>query len=75
MAPAFAEAAKQLEPYVRLGKLDTEREQALAARFGIQSIPTLLLIAKGREIDRRAGAMPTAAIVTWTRNALSAEKA
>ena len=70
MAPAFAAAAEQLEPMVRLGKLDTEAEQAIAARFGIQSIPTLVLIAKGREIARQSGAMPPHAIVDWTRRAL-----
>ncbi|MFA7587880.1 MAG: thioredoxin TrxC [Novosphingobium sp.] len=70
MAPAFATAAGQLEPAMRLGKLDTEAEQAIAGRFGIRSIPTLILIAKGREIARQAGAMPANAIVNWARQAL-----
>ncbi len=69
MAPAFEAAAAQLEPFVRLGKLDTEAEQQIAARFGIQSIPTLAMIAKGREVARQAGAMPTNAIVGWARQA------
>src|ERR1043166_1579490 len=55
MAPAFAAAAAQLEPQVRLGKLDTEAEQAIAGRYGIRSIPTLVLIAKARELARQAG--------------------
>ncbi|MEG3175143.1 thioredoxin TrxC [Sphingomonas sp. RB3P16] len=67
MAPAFALAAQQLEPAMRLGKLDTESEQALAARFAIRSIPTLILFSKGREIARQPGAMPAAAIVQWAR--------
>jgi thioredoxin 2 len=71
MAPAFAQAAQQLEPYMRLGKLDTEAEQAIAARYGIQSIPTLILIAKGREVARQSGAMPAAAIVRWAQQALA----
>ena len=70
MAPAFASAAGQLEPHVRLGKLDTEAEQAIAGRFGIRSIPTLILLRKGREIARQAGAMPASAIVGWTTKAL-----
>lgn len=69
MAPAFEAAAAQLEPAMRLGKLDTEAEQAIAARFGIRSIPTLVLIHKGREIARQAGAMPAGAIVQWARQA------
>src|SRR5581483_5058785 len=63
MAPAFAQAAGQLEPHVRLGKLDTEAEQAIAGRYGIRSIPTLILISKGREVARQSGAMPANAIV------------
>ena len=71
MAPAFAQAAQQLEPAMRLGKLDTEAEQAIAGRYGIQSIPTLILIAKGREVARQSGAMPAAAIVRWAQQALA----
>lgn len=67
MAPAFAAAAGQLEPHVRLGKLDTEAEQAIAGRYGIRSIPTLILISKGREVARKSGAMPVSTIVNWAR--------
>lgn len=70
MAPMFTAAAAQLEPQVRLGKLDTEAEPAIAARFRIQSIPSLILVHKGREMARTAGAMPVAALVSWTRSAL-----
>jgi len=70
MAPAFAAAAAQLEPAVRLGKLDTESEQAIAGRYSIRSIPTLVLFHKGREIARQSGAMPAGAIVNWTRQSL-----
>jgi thioredoxin 2 len=70
MAPAFAAAAAQLEPQMRLGKLDTEAEQAIAARFAIRSIPSLILFLQVREIARQAGAMPAAAIVSGARQAL-----
>ena len=69
IAPAFAAAAVQLEPRVRLGKLDTEAEQAIAGRFQIRSIPSLVLLAGGRELARTAGAMPTGSIVQWAREA------
>lgn len=71
MAPAFAAAAAQLEPAVRLAKIDTEAEQALASRFAIRSIPTLLVVSHGRELARQAGAMPTGAVVQWVRQALA----
>lgn len=67
MAPQFAAAAAQLEPHMRLAKLDTEAEQGLAGRFGIRSIPTLLLLRHGREIGRQAGAISAAQIVQWAR--------
>lgn len=69
MAPAFAQAARQLEPHIRLGKLDTEAEPAIAGQFGIRSIPTMIMLSKGREGARQSGAMPTGAIVNWARQA------
>jgi thioredoxin 2 len=65
MAPVFAQAAAQLEPRVRVAKVDTEAEQALAARFRIQSIPTLVLFRGGREAARQAGAMPLDGLLRW----------
>lgn len=65
MAPAFAQAARQLEPHYRLLKLDTEAEPAMAARFGIRSIPTLALFRGGREVARQAGAMDAANLIRW----------
>ena len=70
MAPAFAEAAAQLEPAIRLAKLNTEAEQALGTQFGIRSIPTLALFREGREVGRQAGAMGTADIIRWVHSQL-----
>jgi thioredoxin 2 len=70
MAPAFTAATRQLEPTIRLGKLDTEAEQAIAARYAIRSIPTMILFRRGREIARQSGAMTEPAIVHWAQTAL-----
>jgi len=67
MAPAFEQAASQLEPAVRLAKLNTDTAQDIAARFRIQSIPTLALFRNGKEIARQPGAMGAADIVRWVR--------
>jgi thioredoxin 2 len=67
VAPHYAQAAAQLEPAVRLLKVDTEAQQALGARYAIRSIPTLALFRGGREIARQAGAMDSAGIVRWAR--------
>ena len=65
MAPQFAQAATQLEPKVRLAKVNTEVEQILGAQFGIRSIPTLILLHHGREVARQSGAIGMADIVRW----------
>ncbi|MDB5893996.1 MAG: thiol reductase thioredoxin [Rhodoferax sp.] len=70
MAPAFEQAAAQLEPGMRLAKVDTEAVQALGARFQIRSIPTLALFVNGREVARQPGAMGAADIVRWARSHL-----
>jgi thioredoxin 2 len=70
MAPAFEAAALQLEPYARTAKLDTEAEQALAGRYAIRSIPTLVLIHHGKELARQSGALSREQIIAWTRSHL-----
>jgi thioredoxin 2 len=70
MAPAFSQAAAQLEPQVRLAKVNTEEEQGLAAQFAIRSIPTLALFKGGREVDRVAGAMDLTSLLNWVRQRL-----
>ncbi len=65
MAPAFAQAARTLEPRYRLAKVNTEAQQDLAARFGIRSIPTIAIFKNGREIARQAGAMDAATLTRW----------
>jgi thioredoxin 2 len=70
MAPIFEQAAAQLEPQVRLAKVDTEAEPDLVGRFAIHSIPSLVLYHRGKEIARTAGAVPLAQLLAWTRQHL-----
>ena len=70
MAPAYAQAAKELEPQVRLAKLDTEAHPQPAARFNIRSIPTMILFKGGKEAARISGALPASEIVRWVRSVL-----
>lgn len=69
MAPEFERAAAELEPRVRLAKLNTEAEQALGARYNIRSIPTMKLFLRGREVASQSGAMNSRAIVQWLKAA------
>jgi thioredoxin 2 len=71
MAPQFEAASSMLEPMVRLAKLDTEAEPTLAARYGIRSIPTMVLLQRGRERARHSGLMQAPQIVIWTRDRLA----
>ncbi|MEW6647550.1 MAG: thioredoxin TrxC [Pseudomonadota bacterium] len=70
MAPVFERAAAELEPHIRLAKVNTEEQQGLAARYGIRSIPTLILFKGGREAARIAGALDLQNLLAWTRQHL-----
>ncbi|MFO1082355.1 MAG: thioredoxin TrxC [Reyranellaceae bacterium] len=72
MAPQFERAARELEPAIRLAKLNTDQEQALAGQFGIRGIPTMILFRHGREVARQSGAMDSGRITQWVRQALAA---
>ncbi len=71
MAPQFEKAAGQLEPTVRFAKVNTDEEQQLAGRFGIQGIPTMILFHRGQEIARQSGLMDANRIEQWVEHALS----
>ena len=67
MAPIFEQAATQLEPDVRLIKVDSDAAPELLQRFSIQGIPTLMLVHHGREIARKPGLMSLPQLLAWTR--------
>ena len=71
MAPAFEQAAQQLEPRVQLVKVNTDEAQGVGARLNIRSIPTLALFIGGREVARQAGAMGAGDIVRWAQAQLN----
>ena len=65
MAPAFEQAATELEPGYRLAKVNTEDHQDLAARFNIRSIPALAIFRGGQEVARQSGAMDATGLKRW----------
>ena len=71
MAPVFAEAASQLEPSIRLVKINSEQEQSLSGELGIRSIPTLILFEKGVESARMSGALDLQNLMAWVRQHIS----
>ncbi|GAB3099483.1 thioredoxin TrxC [Aestuariicella hydrocarbonica] len=64
-APVFEQAARELEPRLRLAKLNTEAQQGIAGRWQIRSIPTLILFKAGKEVARMSGAMPLGQLKQW----------
>jgi len=70
MAPAFAQAATQLEPKVRFAKLNTEDEQAIAAQFAIRSIPTMMIFKNGKQVASQPGALGAQDIIRWVQSHL-----
>ena len=65
MAPVFETAAQELQPQLRLAKVNTEEQQALAAQYNIRSIPTLAVFKHGQELGRSAGAMDLNSLKRW----------
>ena len=57
MAPAVDEVARRKMGQALVAKLDTDRAQATAARFGIRGIPTVIVFKGGKEAVRRSGVM------------------
>ncbi|MFC3283756.1 thioredoxin TrxC [Litchfieldella rifensis] len=67
MAPVFAEAARELAMQMRFAKLDTEAEPALAGRFSIRSIPTLIVFRGGEEVARQPGLLQGPQLRQWLK--------
>ncbi len=55
LAPVLDELAKEYEGRVRIGKVNIDDHQNLAAQYGIHSIPTLLLFSKGQVAEQLVG--------------------
>jgi thioredoxin 2 len=62
VAPELEKLAKDRLGQLVVAKVDTEALPDVASRFGIQSIPTMILFRNGREAERLSGAMPASAI-------------
>lgn len=62
MAPQFEKAA-ELRPQYRFGKVNTDEQPELAARFGVQSIPTIAVLRNGELVGQGAGLVPADALV------------
>jgi thioredoxin 2 len=71
IAPVIDELAQELAGRVRVAKLNVDENPATAARFGLRSIPTLLVLRGGREVDRIVGVQPKAEIARRLERAIA----
>ena len=71
MAPVLDRTAAQRATGLRVAKVNTDEQQEIAARFGIRSIPTLILFRQGRELARQSGAVDASTLSRWLDRALS----
>jgi len=70
VSPALEELARELAGQVKLVKVDVDKAPKLQQRFGVQAIPTLMVLRSGQVIARQAGAMPLPALRDWVQDAL-----
>ncbi len=71
MAPVLDRAAAEWRTRLQVGKVNTDEQQQLAGRFGIRSIPTLILFRDGGEVARRAGASDLGSLTRWISESLA----
>ena len=63
LSPVIDSLARKYEGRVLVGKVNTDDQPGLAMRFGVMSIPTVVFLKDGKEIDRKVGVMPGDAFV------------
>ncbi len=63
VGPVVAEIAEEYEGKVKVGKVNVDEEDELAERFGVQSIPTIILFKNGEEAARNVGFAPKAKLI------------
>lgn len=70
IAPAVEQASRDLAGRLKVVKVDVDRAPGVSARYGVQGIPTLLVLRDGQEVDRQVGASGADALLAWVRSAV-----
>lgn len=73
LSPLLERITDQAGGRFELAKVDVDANQELSAQFGIQSIPTVVAIRHGKEVDRFSGALPEASILTFIDGVMPTE--
>jgi thioredoxin 2 len=72
ISPALEQLAADLAGQIKLVKVNVDDSPKLQQRFGVQAIPTLMVLRQGKVVARQAGAAPPAALRTWVEEAIKA---
>lgn len=70
IAPALEEISVEMSGKVKVAKVNIDENPEIAARYGIRSIPTLMMFKRGEVADMRVGAHPKSALVSWIKGAV-----
>lgn len=70
VAPVLDELAREYQGRVKIAKLNVDDNPVIASRYGIQSIPTMMIFKNGNQVDKVVGALPKAQIEQHLKNAL-----
>src|SRR5579862_9420478 len=70
VSPALAQVAADLAGRVKLVKVNVDESPKIQQRFGVQAIPTLLVLRDGQVAARRAGAAPASDLRAWVESAI-----
>jgi thioredoxin 2 len=71
VSPALEQVATQLAGRLKLVKVNVDESPRLQQRFGVQAIPTLMLLRDGQVAARRTGAAPAPALQAWVSEVLA----
>ncbi|MFD8251234.1 thioredoxin [Streptomyces werraensis] len=74
VSPALEKVAADLAGRIKLVKVDVDKNPRLSQRFGVQAVPTLLILDRGETVARQAGAAPAPALRQWVEQSISARK-
>jgi len=67
IAPALEEIATEMAGQVRIAKINIDENPELATKFGVRSIPTLLIFKGGEVVDTKQGAAPKGSLTAWIK--------
>ncbi|MCQ4079322.1 thioredoxin [Streptomyces sp. RB6PN25] len=71
VSPALERVAREMAGRIKLVKVDVDKSQRLQQRFTVMAVPTLLILDRGREIARQAGAAPPHVLREWAEKAIA----